>query len=261
MARRVLENRRILLTGASRGIGRQLALELARHHSQLLVVARSESPLEEFVEELKQQGAAAEALSGDVTDPAFRQAIVDHMGRLWGSLDVLINNAGVSAHGRFSQHDEQVLRQIMEVNFYAPTELTRLALPLLAEGQDPLIVNLGSILGHRGMPYNSEYSASKFALRGWSEALRAELSNRGIEVLLVSPGTTDTEFFDHLLAQTDSLPWGKQKGISPEAVARQVVRAMQQRRNEIYPNWRGRILVAVNRWVPKLIDRVMNRFG
>ncbi len=262
MARRNLENKRVLLTGASRGIGRFLALELARQHCRLLVVARSGGPLEELVDELKQQGAAtAEAFPGDVSDPQFRQRIVEYVRSEWGALDVLINNAGVSAHGRFAHHDEQVLRQIMEVNFYAPTELTRLTLPLLAEGEDALIVNLGSILGHRGMPHNSEYSASKFALRGWSEALRTELHSRGIEVLVVSPGTTETEFFDHLLTKTDSLPWGKQKGISPEAVARQVVRAMRLRRTEIYPNWRGRLLVAVNRWVPKLVDRVMNRFG
>ena len=262
MARRNLENKRVLLTGASRGIGRFLALELARQHCRLLVVARSGGPLEELVDELKQQGAAtAEAFPGDVSDPQFRQRIVEYVRSEWGALDVLINNAGVSAHGRFAHHDEQVLRQIMEVNFYAPTELTRLTLPLLAEGEDALIVNLGSILGHRGMPHNSEYSASKFALRGWSEALRTEMNSRGIEVMVVSPGTTETEFFDHLLTKTDSLPWGKQKGISPEAVARQVVRAMRLRRTEIYPNWRGRLLVAVNRWVPKLVDRVMNRFG
>ncbi|TWU28067.1 SDR family NAD(P)-dependent oxidoreductase [Bythopirellula polymerisocia] len=262
MARRVLENSRILLTGASRGIGRHLALELARQKSRLLVVARNSLELDKLVSELKSQGAAsAEALAGDVTDPAIRKAIVERVRSDWKYLDVLINNAGVSAHGRFAGHEEQVLRQIMEVNFYAPTELTRLALPLLDGGQDSLIVNIGSILGHRGMPHNSEYSASKFALRGWSEALRTELHSRGIEVLVVSPGTTDTEFFDHLLAKSDSLPWGKQKGIPPEAVARQVVRAMQLRRTEIYPNWRGRLLVAVNRWVPKLVDRIMNRFG
>lgn len=262
MARRVLENRRILLTGASRGVGRALAKELARRHARLLVVARNGEALEPLVAELLDLGArSAEAFVGDVTDAEFRAAIIEKVRTSWGALDVLINNAGVSAHGHFDAHDESVLRQIMEVNFYAPVELTRLSLPLLADGDDALIVNIGSILGHRGLPYNSEYSASKFALRGWSEALRTELHARGIDVLLVSPGTIDTEFFDHLLAKSNGLPWGKQKGISPAAAARQVVRAMQLRRLEIYPNWRGRLLVAVNRWAPRLVDRVMNRFS
>ncbi len=262
MARRVLKNRRILLTGASRGIGRELALELARRSSRLLLIARNGEALQPLVAELLTLGAAsAEAIAGDVTDASFRAIVIEKIRTNWQSLDVLINNAGVSAHGHFDAHDEAILRQIMEVNFYAPTELTRLSLPLLAVGSDSVIVNIGSILGHRGMPHNSEYSASKFALRGWSEALRTELHDRGIDVLLVSPGTIDTDFFDHLLVKSDSLPWGKQKGISPAAVARQIVRAIELRRTEIYPNWRGRLLVAVNRWAPRLVDRVMNRFG
>lgn len=262
MARRVLENRRILLTGASRGVGRELALQLARRHARLLLVARSGEVLQPLVAELVAEGAnSAEALIGDVTRAEFRAEIIAKVQAEWQAIDVLVNNAGVSAHGHFDGHDEGILRKIMEVNFYAPTELTRLSLPLLAQSDDALIVNLGSILGHRGMPYNSEYSASKFALRGWSEALRTELHGRGIDVLLVSPGTIDTEFFSHLLATSDALPWGKQKGISPAAAARQIVRAIELRRTEIYPNWRGRLLVAVNRWAPRLVDRVMNRFG
>lgn len=262
MARRVLENRRILLTGASRGVGRELAIQFAKRHARLLLVARGGEALQSLVAELLTLGAAsAEAAVGDVTDPVFRATVIEQIRTDWQALDVLVNNAGVSAHGHFDAHDEAILRQIMEVNFFSPTELTRLALPLLADGNDSLIVNLGSILGHRGMPYNSEYSASKFALRGWSEALRTELHGCGIDVLLVSPGTIDTRFFDHLLAKSDSLPWGKQQGISPAAAARQIARAIELRRSEIYPNWRGRLLVAVNRWAPRLVDRVMNRFG
>ena len=149
----------------------------------------------------------------------------------------------------------------MELNFFAVTELTRLALPLLRDGCDPLIVNISSILGHRAIPHQSEYCASKFALRGWSEALRAELHGLGIGLLLVSPGTTETEFFDHLLEKQSTTPWGKQQGISPEAVAKQIVRAIERRNREIFPNWRGRLLVWANRCCPGLVDRVMNRYG
>ena len=259
MARRNLTNRRVLITGASRGIGRHLACELAHQQAHLLVVARSGEALQSLTQKLLGLGAAsAEFLAGDITDPVFRTAIVGHIAASWGALDVLVNNAGVSAHGHFSSHAEQVLRKIMEVNFFAATELTRLALPTLQRGQDPLIVNIGSILGHRGLPHNSEYSASKFALRGWSESIRSELAASGIGVLLVSPGTVDTEFFDHLLTRTDSIPWGKQQGISPEVVARQIVRAMQLRKTEIYPNWRGRLLVVANRWMPKLVERLLS---
>ncbi len=173
---------------------------------------------------------------------------------------MLVNNAGTSAHGRFADSDEATLRQVMEVNFFAATELTRLALSLLRLGRRPAIVNIGSILGHRGVPLNSEYAASKFALRGWSESLRAELAAESIDVLLVSPGTTDTEFFDHLVAKRADLPWANSKGIPAAVVAEQTVRALERGRREIFPNWRGRALVIANRLFPGLVDRVMSGY-
>ncbi len=257
-----IADRRILITGASSGIGRALARELAPHGPHLLLVARSQKTLETLADELLELGAtSAQALVADVSDPQAREAVVGRIREQWGSLDLLVNNAGISAHGRFASQTEQTLRQIMEVNFFAAAELTRLTIPLLREGQDSMVVNVGSILGHRGIPHNSEYCASKFALRGWSEALRPELRREGISLLLVSPGTTDTEFFEHLVSQEGQLPWGKTRGISPEQVARQIVRGIERNRREIFPNWRGRLLVIVNRIFPWLVDRLMRRYG
>ncbi|MCG8449874.1 MAG: SDR family NAD(P)-dependent oxidoreductase [Pirellulales bacterium] len=262
MGRRNLTQRRILLTGASSGIGRALALQLAPLHTHLLLVARREQPLLELTEELKARGAAsAEPLVGDVTDARLRARAIAYANENWEGLDILVNNAGVSAHGRFLESKEETLRTIMAVNFFAAVELTRLAAPLLGESPNGVVVNIGSILGHRGVPHKNEYCASKFALRGWSEAVRPELARAGIDVLLVSPGTVETEFFDHLISKADSLPWGKQRGVPPEKVARQIVRAIQRGQREIYPNWRGRLLGLANRCFPGLVDRVMNRFG
>ncbi|NOY30613.1 MAG: SDR family NAD(P)-dependent oxidoreductase [Planctomycetes bacterium] len=262
MGRRSITDRRILITGASSGIGRALARELAPHGPHLLLAARSQGPLEELADELLKLGAAsARAFVVDVTDPQSRGALVGQIGDLWGSLDLLVNNAGISAHGRFTNSTEQTLRQIMEVNFFAAAELTRLTLPFLRRGQDPMVVNVGSILGHRGIPHNSEYCASKFALRGWSEAIRPELDRDDIALLLVSPGTTETKFFEHLISQEGQLPWGKTSGISPEEVARQIVRGIEHDRREIFPNWRGRLFVILNRICPWLVDRLMQRYG
>src|SRR5690606_3285712 len=110
-----------------------------------------------------------------------------------------VNNAGISAHGDFASEAPEVTRQIFEVNFFAALALTRGALPLLCEGRSPMVVNVGSILGHRGIPFHAAYCASKFALAGWSESLRAELNPHRIDVLMVSPGTTDTPFSNHLV--------------------------------------------------------------
>ncbi len=262
MGHRALADRRILITGASSGIGRSLAKELAPFGPNLLLVARQRKPLEQLAEELLTRGAAnALVFAGDITDPQTREAVFQQVHADWSALDLLINNAGISAHGRFVDNSESTLRQILEVNFFAATELTRLAIPMLRKGEDPLIVNVGSILGHRGIPFNSEYCASKFALRGWSEALRPELNREDIDLLLVSPGSTDTKFFDHLLSGKGSLPWAESKGIAPEEVARQIVRGIQRRRPEIFPNWRGRSLVILNRFFPRLVDRIMRRYG
>lgn len=262
MASRTLAQSRILITGASRGVGRELALTCAQRGAHLLLAARDVRLLQELQSQLLESGAASAVfLAGDISDEGYRDELLNQIDTKWQSLDILVNNAGVSAHGRFSEHDAETLRQIMEVNFFAATELTRDVLLLLRKGNQPLIVNIGSVLGLRGIPFNSEYCASKFALRGWSEALRPELVKDGIDVLMVSPGTIDTEFFEHLLAKSGDLPWGPQKGIAAFQVAQQTVRAIERGRSEIFPNWRGKILVTASRWMPKLVDRVMRRYG
>ncbi len=262
MGRRSLNDRRVLLTGASGGIGRELALQLAPFGTRIAVVARRETQLLELADELKGRGASAVlTVVGDVTEDAVRTDTLQRIRDQWGALDLLINNAGISAHGRFENSAAEVLRKIMEVNFFAAAELVRGAIPLLRDGEDSLLVNVGSILGHRGVPYNSEYCSSKFALRGWSESIRPELARDGIALMIVSPGTTDTEFFEHLIAKGEQMPWNQPRGLPPEDVAAQIVRGIQHRRFEIYPNWRGRLLVLLTRIAPWLLDRVMNRYG
>ena len=160
-------------------------------------------------QQIAQLGRRAVCVAGDVTDPAARQRALDAARDELGGLDILINNAGVAAHGRFADADPGRLRPIMEVNFFAPVEFIREALPLLRDGRQPIVVNIGSILGHRGCPHKSEYSASKFALHGFSEAVRPELARLGIDVLVVAPGPTESEHFDTLLEDKGELPWGE----------------------------------------------------
>ena len=152
------------------------------------------------------------------------------------------------------------VRRLMEVNFFALVEMTRAALPLLKLGTRPMLVNIGSILGHRGVPHNSEYAASKFAVHGFSEALRAEWAGMGIDVLVVSPGTTDTEFFDRVIEQTSAPAWPEHKPISAANVARQIVRAIRAGRHEIIPYRWGKVLVWLNRLSPWLVDYLMTRY-
>jgi len=261
MARRSIAQCRAIVTGASSGIGYQLVLELARQGARLVVTARRGKRLEMLAGQVRELGQPIAAVRGDLVDPSVREAIVAEARSKFGGVDLLINNAGVSAHGRFALASPDRLRRIMEVNFFAAAELIRVAQPALEEGNSPIIVNVGSILARRGVPRNSDYSASKFAMAGLSEALRPELARRGIDLLLVNPGTTDTDFFEHLIDKEESLPWATRRGVAPEKVARAIVRAIQRGKHEIVPSWPGRLLLWANRTAPRLVDLWMRRYG
>jgi short-subunit dehydrogenase len=261
MPHRRLTDRRALITGASSGIGRALAIELARHGVDCVLLARREDRLTEVVRQINSIGRRAIGIAGDVTDPAARRRALDTARNQLGGLDILVNNAGIAAHGRFAEADPGRLRPIMEVNFFAPAELIREALPLLRKGRQPIVVNIGSILGHRGCPHKSEYSASKFALHGFSEALRPELLTLGIDLLVVAAGPTDTEHFDTLIEEKGEMPWGNPRRKPASEVTRSIVRAIERGKNEVVTSWRGWFWLLLNRLSPRLVDGIMARYG
>jgi short-subunit dehydrogenase len=250
-----------LVTGASGGIGRAIAIELAGQGSRVVLVARREEQLKQVAAEIAAAGGQAECVVGDVTDPAVRRAALERTQERFGGLDILVNNAGIGAYGRFDEADPSRLRRLFEVNFFAAAELIREALPLLKQGNRPIVVNVGSILGHFATPRTSEYCATKFALRGFTDSLRAEFSKLGIDVLLVSPGTTETEFSEHVVERTSGTLWPEQRGVSADAVARATVRAIRRGREEIIPNPLGRLICGLNRLFPGLVRRILARYG
>jgi len=263
--KRTIADKCILVTGASSGIGRELAIQLAAQGARLLVTARRRRALETLVAQIRQsagpQAVEAESLAGDITDASFRQALLATARTRWGRLDILINNAGIGAMGRFADSDADTLRQVMEVNFFAPVELIRLALPCLRSGQQPLIVNMGSVLGHRAVPLKSEYCASKFALHGFSDALRAELARETIDLTLISPSTTDSDFFEHAIRDSSARDW-KAGGATPvRQVAAAVIRAMKLGKHEVVLSLGGRSLVWLDRLAPTWADRAVARWG
>ncbi len=258
--KRKLHGSRAIVTGASSGIGRETALELARHGVGLVIVARREDRLREVTDRIAAVGGTVEAVVGDVTDRDVRQRAIDAAREKLGGLDILVNNAGVGAMGLFVDADPERARRLMEVNFFATVEMIRLSLPLLQQGNRPIVVNVSSILGHRGVPYSSEYAASKFAVQGFSESIRAEFTKLGIDVLVVSPGTTETEFFDRVIERTEDPKWPEHRPVSAAEVARQMVRAIRKGKHEIIPYRWGRVLCRLNRLSPWLVDRLMARY-
>jgi short-subunit dehydrogenase len=254
--RRTLAGSRVLITGASQGIGRALALGAARRGARVLAVARSDDLLQELAAEARSAGGILEPVHADVTSPDDRQAMVEAALRHFGGIDVLVNNAGIGATGHFAECGPERLRAIMEVNFFALTETTRVFIPLLRQGERPAIVNISSIAGKRAIPARSEYSASKFAVQGFSEALRAEMVRFGIDVLVVCPGLTHTNFSKNMLEQKARLQLDHMRGMTAEQVAEATLRAIERGRDEVCLTLQGRLIVLVNRFFPQLANRI-----
>jgi short-subunit dehydrogenase len=251
---------RTIVTGASSGIGHALALRLAEQRVRLILASRQKERLDALASTIRQRGGEAHVVPTDVAEASQRVRLIDTAVNLLGGLDILVNNAGVGALGPFAEASEERLRRIFEVNFFGSTELTRLALPHLRQGNHPMLVNVSSILGHRAIPGCVEYCASKFALQGWSEGLRAELALVGVHVLVVSPGTTETEFRANVLENRAGRRFTG-RGMSADRCAVLTVRAMQARRNEIVLTAGAKTLFWLNRLAPALADRVMVRFA
>lgn len=255
---RDLSGQRLLITGASSGIGAALAQQAADAGARLALVSRSADKLNELAVRLAPRSEAL-VMAADVTSETDRQRLLDEVVERWGGLDVLINNAGVGSFGHFADCSEAVLRQVMELNFFAPAELIRRALPILTRGDRPAIVNVASMCGRRGMPAWSEYSASKFALCGLTEALRGELVRFGIDVLLVVPGLTNTGLSQHLLRNEGRLKIDFTKAMTAETVAAGILQGLRRRRAETVLGREARWLLLVNRFFPRLVDRLIAR--
>jgi short-subunit dehydrogenase len=258
--RRQLHGKRVLVTGASSGIGRALAEKAAAAGMRILMTARSSDPLEELAGSLAAKGYEAVALPADITVPEDRRRLLQTALDRFGGLDVLVNNAGVGTQGCFTDSSEAVLRQIMEVNFFASAEMIRLAVPLLEGGRQPAIVQVASMCGRRSMPFWSEYSASKFAVCGLIEALRPELVRFGLDVLLILPGVTQTNLGNNLLHTDGQMAFKFENGMKPEYVAGKILRALASNRAETVIGLEAQWLIRANRWIPRIVDAGLARY-
>jgi short-subunit dehydrogenase len=252
--RRKLAGLRILITGASQGIGRALALAAAKRGAKVLAAARSAGLLDELAREARAAGGVLETVQADVTAADDRRRMAEAATQHFGGLDVLVNNAGIGATGHFADVSPERMRTIMEVNFFGLTETTRVCLPLLRQGATPAIVNISSIAGKRGLPARSEYSASKFAVQGFSEALRAELDKDGIDVIVVCPGLTQTNFSQNMIEQKALVRLDHLRGTTSEQVADAALAALERGRHEVTLTLQGQLLVLVCRFLPWLAD-------
>jgi short-subunit dehydrogenase len=255
--------RSVVITGASEGIGRALALRLARDGARLTLVARNAERLDSLRSECEALGAEVMTVAADLDDPAVAAQVVEAATTRFDALDVLVNNAGITMWSRFEAlGDLAILEQLMRVNYLAAARLTAAALPRLRASHG-LIVAVASVAGLTGVPERTGYAASKHAMVGFFESLRIELAGSGVDVTIVAPDFVVSQIHRRAIG-ADGRPLGaspmqEARIMTAERCADLIHGAMLARRRLLITSWRGR----AGRWLrlvaPALIDRIAAR--
>jgi short-subunit dehydrogenase len=252
----MLKNDRILVTGASHGIGRRTALRLGAAGARVGLVGRSAGSLEELAHEIEQLGGVAIPFVVDLLDGRARARLVPDAIECLGGLDRLVNIAGSTSFTPFDQEGSDDLTDLVNLNVLAPMELTRDAVAHFKTQRAGHVVNVGSIFGSIGFPHFVAYSATKFAIRGFSQALRRELVDFGVDVTYVAPRATDTRLARAFAGMA------KATGMhldDPDDVAARIVSATEKRATDVYLGGPEGIFVRLNSAWPQLVDRLMRK--
>ena len=260
MKARELAGRVVVVTGASSGIGAATAIACGRASMRVVLAARRADRLATVAAEVTAVGGAARVVPTDVGDEASVRALIDGTVAEWGRLDVLVNNAGIGIPATVEQTTPAEFERLLRVNYLGAVHGVLAALPHMRRQGAGHLVNVASVVGKRASPFRAAYVASKFALVGFSEALRLELRGTGIDVTCVCPIGTATEFH---LAEPNRLGVPGRGGPiqSAEHVARAIVRALRRPRAEVHPYPPARLLFLANDLAPALVDRLLLRFS
>jgi 3-oxoacyl-[acyl-carrier protein] reductase len=242
-----------LVTGASRGIGKAIALELARQGAKrLLLLARDRQRLAEVASEIAQLGVDAIILPVDLTEPIAVNIAIAQAWRDHGPIHLLVNCAGVAYQTPFLQSQLDKVHEEMSLNFMGMFTITRLVARRMATQKEGTIVNVSSLMGKIAAPTMSTYSATKFAILGFTQALRGELAPYNIKVVALLPTLTDTDMTQNIKRFRGVLP------ITPERVAKALVFGLNKGKSEIIVGWQGHLAVWCQRLAPCLLDRVLS---
>ncbi len=256
-----LQQKRVVLTGASGGIGRELVEQLLQREARVVMVGRNADALASVEAALGHAGAGDQqslfSLTADVTSVAGRQLIVDFSQQAMGGVDMLINLAGAMSFTEFVEETDETTEQLFQANVLAPMQLSRLLLPQMVERGAGEIVNVGSIFGSIAFAWFTTYSATKFALRGFSEALRRELRGSGVGVSYIAPRAVRTSFnSSRMVAMCNETGTTMD---DPAVVAMEIVKTLEKGRRERYLGFPEKWFVRINSLFPRLVDRALDQ--
>jgi NADP-dependent 3-hydroxy acid dehydrogenase YdfG len=253
----------VLVTGGSSGIGKALVHEALQQGAYVATCGRSLGKLQDAFHSADKERLLLVAT--DVRDEAACTAFVQAALNRWGRVDVLINNAGITMRALFDDASLQVIRDLMDINFWGTVQCTKAALPAIKKAKG-VIVGVSSIAGYRGLPARTGYSASKFAVQGFLEALRTELLHTGVHVMWVSPGFTASNIRNVALSANGTAqgetPLDEGGLMSAEECARRILQAVESRKRTVVMTGQGKLTVWLNKLLPALADKlVFNHFA
>ncbi len=255
-----MKDKIVIITGASSGIGRALALEAASRKAKLVLAARSHEQLKAVEEIISGMGVEVIAVPTDVSREEDCKRLVEKSLEKYGRIDVLVNNAGISMRALFAETNLSVIHQLMDVNFWGTVYCTRYAIDSLIASKGS-VVGVSSIAGFKGLPGRTGYSASKFAMHGFLEALRIENLKNGLHVLLACPGFTASNIRNTALGADGNMqgesPRDESEMMSAEEVARHILDAVQKRKRSLVLTRQGKLTVFLNKIIPGKLDKMV----
>lgn len=255
-----MEKQVAVITGGSSGIGRALVHKYASEGYAVVFTGRNEERMQSVETELKEQGADFLGLRLDSGSKEDNKKMIVETIEKFGRLDVLVCNAGISMRALFEELDLDVFEKVMQINFNGALYATKFALPHLLKSKGS-IVGISSINGWRGTPARTAYTASKYAMQGFYEALRTEVMKKGVHVLVVCPGFTGTNIRNQALAADGNVqgesPRDENKMMTSEEVADRTYQAMKKRKRDLVLTSQGKLAVFLNKWMPGRMDKIV----
>lgn len=255
-----MKDKVVIITGGSSGIGKALAEVFGKNGSKILITGRRKEELEQTVAQLRAMNIAVDFFQGDVSNASDNKEMAKKAISSFEKIDILINNAGLSMRALFEEVDVEVIRKIMEVNYFGVLYATKACLPEIIRNQGS-VIGISSIAGYRGLPGRTGYSSSKFALNGFLETLRTELLKKNVHVLTACPGFTATNIRKHSLTRDGTeqgeSPRDEEKMMTAEECARHIYRATMKRKRTLILTTQGKLTVFLNKWLPSLTDKLV----